>query len=124
MTILYMRRILSSGLTLLIIDALFLSIIAPIFQAQIIAVQGSPIKLNPLGAVLSYVFLIFALNYFILREKKPVMDAFLLGLAIYGTYEATTLALLRQWRVQTMVIDTLWGGVLFALTTAIVYRFF
>ena len=119
-----MRRILSSGLTLLLIDALFLFLIAPVFQSQIIAVQGSPIKMNPLGAVLSYVFLIFALNYFILRENKPVMDAFLLGLAIYGTYEATTLALLRQWRVQTMVIDTLWGGVLFAATTAIVYRFF
>jgi len=119
-----MRRILFSGLIFILIDALFLSLIAPVFQAQIIAVQGSPIILNPLGAVLSYVFLIFALNYFILREKKPVMDAFLLGLAIYGTYEATTLALLRKWRVQTMVIDTLWGGVLFAATTAIVYRFF
>jgi uncharacterized membrane protein len=119
-----MRRILSSGLTLLLLDAVFLSLITPVFNAQIIAVQGSPIKMNPLGAVLSYVFLIFALNYFILREKKSVMDAFLLGLAIYGTYEATSLALLRQWRIQTVVIDTLWGGVLFAATTAIVYRFF
>ena len=119
-----MRRILSSGLTLLAIDAVFLYLISPVFQAQIIAVQGSPIKLNPLGAVLSYVFLIFALNYFILRERKSIIDAFLLGLAIYGTYEATTLALLRQWRIQTVIIDTLWGGVLFAVTTAIVYRFF
>jgi uncharacterized membrane protein len=119
-----MRRILSSGLTLLLIDALFLFLIAPVFQAQIIAVQGSPIRMNPVGAILSYVFLIFGLNYFILMEKRTIKDAFLLGFVIYGTYEMTTLALLRKWRLQTAVIDTLWGGVLFAATTAIVYRFF
>jgi len=119
-----MRRLVLSGLTLLLLDAVFLYMIAPIFQAQIIAVQGSPIQWNPLGAILSYVFLIFGLNYFILQEKRSVKDAFLLGLVIYGTYETTTLALLRKWRLQTAVIDTLWGGVLFAATTAIVYRFF
>jgi uncharacterized membrane protein len=119
-----MRRILSSGFTILLLDAVFLSFIAPIFNAQIIAVQGSPIQMNPLGAILSYVFLIFGLNYFIIMEKRAIKDAFLLGLVIYGTYEATTLALLRKWRLQTAVIDTLWGGVLFAATTAIVYRFF
>jgi uncharacterized membrane protein len=119
-----MRRLVLSGLTLLLLDAVFLYMIAPIFQAQIIAVQGSPIQLNPLGAILSYVFLIFGLNYFILQEKRSVKDAFLLGLVIYGTYETTTLALLRKWRLQTAVIDTLWGGVLFGATTAIVYRLF
>jgi uncharacterized membrane protein len=118
-----MRTLVLSGLTLLLLDAVFLYLVAPIFNAQIIAVQGSPIKMNPLGAVLSYVFLIFALNYFILKENRPIKDAFLLGLAIYGTYEATSLALLREWRLQTVVIDTLWGGILFAATTAIVRRF-
>lgn len=117
-----MRKLVLSGLTLLLLDALFLYLIAPIFNAQIIAVQGSPIKMNPLGAILSYIFLIFTLNYFILRENRSIKDAFLLGLAIYGTYEATSLALLRNWRLQTVVIDTLWGGVLFASTTAIVRR--
>jgi len=119
-----MSRFISSGLTLLVLDGIFLSIISPIFQSQIIDVQGSPIQMNPLGAILSYVFLIFGLNYFIIMEKRTIKDAFLLGLVIYGTYEATTLALLRKWRLKTAVIDTLWGGVLFAATTAIVYRFF
>ena len=119
-----MNRIITSGITLLLLDAVFLSLIAPIFQAQIIAVQGSPIQLNPLGAILSYVCLIFGLNYFIIMEKRTVKDAFLLGLVVYGTYETTTLALLKKWRLQTVLIDSLWGGILFAATTAIVYRFF
>ena len=118
-----MRRIIFSGLTLLILDTIFLLFVSPMFNTQIIAVQGSPIKLNLVGTFLSYVFLIFGLNYFIIQQQRPVLDALLLGLVIYGTYETTTLALLRNWQYKTAIIDTLWGGVLFALTTAIVYRF-
>jgi uncharacterized membrane protein len=59
-------------------------------------VQGSPIKLNILAAVFTYIFLIFALNYFILREKRSVMDAFLLGISIYAVYEFTNLSLIKN----------------------------
>jgi len=118
-----MHRFIVSGLTLLLLDGVFLYCVSPLFQSQIIAVQGSPIKINPLGAVLSYIFLIFGLNYFIINDKRSIFDAFLLGIVIYGTYETTTMALLRKWFLQTAIIDTLWGGVLFATTTAIVYRF-
>ena len=32
------------------------------------------------------------------------------------------LALFKNWSVFTVIIDTLWGTVLFGLTTAIVYK--
>lgn len=117
-------RFLLSGITLLLIDLAFLYVMAPTFQSQILSVQGSPLRLNPLGALLSYAFLIFGLNYFIIKDKRSVKDAFLFGLVLYGLYETTTLALLKNWRLQTVLVDTLWGGTLFALTTALVYRFF
>jgi len=50
-----------------------------------------------------------------------VFDAFLLGVFVYGVYETTSLALLRKWRPTTVLIDTLWGGILFALTTYLTY---
>ena len=34
-----------------------------------------------------------ALNYFILRTHRPILEAFLLGFIIYGVFDATNLAL-------------------------------
>jgi uncharacterized membrane protein len=83
-------------------------------------VQGSNIQMNFLGAALCYIFLIAGLNYFIIKPHKSPTDAFLLGLVIYGVYETTNYALFKNWSILTVFIDTLWGGILFALTTYIV----
>lgn len=39
---------------------------------------------------------------------------------IYGVYETTNYALFKNWSILTVIIDTLWGGLLFASTTYIV----
>lgn len=116
-----MNQIITSAIILLVLDAVFVYLMTPIFSSQIFDVQRSPLHINPFGAILCYVFLIFALNYFILRKHNSVLDAFLLGIVIYGVYETTSFALLRKWRLKTVVIDTLWGGILFALTTYFTY---
>ena len=72
--------------------------------------------------ILCYVFIIFGLNYFIIQPHKNVQDAFLLGLVIYAIYELTTKALFKNWSYLTVILDTLWGGILFGLTTGIVYK--
>jgi uncharacterized membrane protein len=91
------------------------------FQGQIKNVQGGPIQLDMMAALLCYIFLILGLNYFILQKRRSVQDAFLLGLVIYAVYELTNKALLSKWSYLTVILDTLWGGILFALTTKIVY---
>mgnify|MGYP001228872730 CR=1 FL=1 len=58
------------------------------------------------------ILLVFGLYYFIISQNKKVFDAFLLGLVIYGVYESTNYALLKDWNFSTLVIDTLWGGIL------------
>ena len=92
------------------------------FKNQIEKVQQSPFRMNYFGAILAYVLLIFGLYWFIIKENKGLIDAFLLGIIIYGVYEGTTKALLKKWDYKTMIIDTLWGGILMSLTTLIVYR--
>ena len=77
-------------------------------------------QVNFLGAALCYIFLIVGINYFIIKPRKSVTDAFLLGLVIYGVYETTNYALFKNWSILTVIIDTLWGGLLFASTTYIV----
>ncbi len=76
--------------------------------------------MNYLGAALCYILLIIGINYFIIKPRRSVSDAFLLGIVIYGVYETTNLALFKNWSILTVIIDTLWGGLLFAATTYIV----
>ena len=90
------------------------------FDKQIQSVQGSQTKMNYLGAALCYIFLIVGINYFIIRPKKSITDAFLLGIVIYGVYETTNYAIFKNWSLLSVIIDTLWGGLLFASTTYIV----
>ena len=111
-----------STLIFLMLDGVFLTVASPMFKAQIADVQSSPLRVNMWGVILCYLFLIFGLQYFIISKRRPVLDAFLFGLVVYGVYETTTFALLKNWRIQTMLLDTLWGGVLFALTTFLTYK--
>jgi uncharacterized membrane protein len=104
------------------LDFAFLYSMRSMFNKQIIAVQGSPVVFNVYAAILCYIALIFGIYYFIIREKKSILDAFLLGIVIYAVYETTTLSLRKNWTWKTAVIDTMWGGTLFALTTFIVYN--
>ena len=114
-------NIIVSGILLLCIDSVYLSLIKDFFNKQIADVQRSPLKINIYGAILSYLFLIVGINYFIIQHNKSVFDAFMLGLVIYGVYEGTTYALLKDWRINTVILDTLWGGILFALVTYFTY---
>lgn len=109
-----------SAIIFVIIDFFYLNIIKQYFKNQIEKVQKTPLKVNILGALLCYIFLIFGLNYFIIQPKRSVSDAFLLGILIYGVYETTSYALLSNWSFLTVIMDTLWGGTLFAITTFII----
>jgi uncharacterized membrane protein len=111
-----------SAIVFISIDFVYLNLMKGYFENQIKKVQGSVLKFNLLGAALCYIFLIFGINYFIIKPRKSVNDAFLLGLVIYGVYETTNYALLTNWSIMTVIIDTLWGGILFALTAFIVNK--
>jgi len=112
--------LLLSAIIFITIDFVYLNVMKGYFDNQIKSIQGSPIKMNYLGAALCYILLIVGINYFIIKPSRSVSDAFLLGIIIYGVYETTNYALLKNWSILTVIIDTLWGGLLFATTTYIV----
>jgi len=115
--------LLISAILFVIIDSVYLNFMKDYFQKQVIKVQGSPIKMNFLGAILCYIFLIVGLNYFIIKPKKSVQDAFLLGIVIYGVYETTNYTIFKNWSILSVIIDTLWGGILFGSTTYLMRLF-
>jgi uncharacterized membrane protein len=116
-------KFLISALIFVSIDFFYLNLIKNYFSNQVKLVQGTPIKMNYLATLFTYILLIFGINYFIIKPNRSVQDAFLLGIIIYGVFETTNMALFKNWSWLTVLIDTLWGGVLFAITTFIV-RFF
>ena len=114
--------ILITAIVLTLIDFIYLNLIGGYFKNQVKKVQGTPLSVNYLGAAVCYVFLVVGLYYFIIKPHKSTSDAFLFGLVIYGVYETTNYALLKNWSIFTVFIDTLWGGLLFALTTIIINK--
>ena len=117
-----MLQYLISAIVFVILDGTYLNLVKGYFNKQVKSIQGSDIQMNIVATGLVYVVLIYGLNYFIIRRNKSVQEAALLGFFVYSVYELTNLALFKNWSVFTVIIDTLWGTVLFGLTTAIVYK--
>jgi uncharacterized membrane protein len=111
-----------SAIVLISLDFVYLNVMKGYFMNQVKLVQGTPLKVNYLGAAICYIFLITGLNYFIIKPRKSVTDAFLLGIVVYGVYETTNYALFSNWSLISVIIDTLWGGLLFASTTYVVEK--
>jgi uncharacterized membrane protein len=111
-----------SAIVLLSLDFVYLSVMKGYFENQVKKIQGTPLKIRVLSTAICYIFLIAGLNYFIIKPHKIVNDAFLLGIVIYGVYETTNYALFSNWSLLSVIIDTLWGGLLFASTTFIVNK--
>ena len=109
-----------SSIVFIVIDSVYLNFVKDYFNNQVKLIQGSSIKINSYAIIICYIILIFGINYFIIIPNRSILDAFLLGLIIYGVYETTNMALFSKWSWTTVLIDTLWGGILFALTTTIV----
>lgn len=107
------------GTVMVFIDCFFLYSISGHFNKMIKKIQGTDIKVNLWGAAFAYKFMLIILYYFIIIERKTWKDAFILGMCVYGTFEATNFTIIKDWNVYLAIIDTLWGGTLFALSTVI-----
>jgi len=117
-----MIQYLLSAIVFVVLDGFYLNLTKAYFNKQVKAIQGTEIKANFVAVAITYIFLIYGLNYFIIQKNRPVKDAALLGLVIYGVYEFTNLSIFTNWMVFSTIIDTTWGALLFGLTTAIVYK--
>jgi len=115
-------RLLVSAIVLVCLDFVYLKLFSNFYAKQIQAIQGSKLQMNLLAAIICYIFIIVSLNYFIIKPHRSVSDAFLLGLVTYGIYETTNWAIFTNWSLFSVILDTLWGGTLFALTTFIVRK--
>jgi uncharacterized membrane protein len=62
-----------------------------------------------------------ALTY-ILLQQTSLAGSFFIGISVYAVYDFTTLFIFRDYPLDFAVMDTLWGGVLFASSYYILNR--
>jgi len=117
-----MIKYLLTAIIFVVLDGIYLNLVKGAFNKQIKSIQGSDIQINYIYTAITYIFLIFGLNYFIIRRNRSVKDAALLGLTIYAVYEFTNLSLFKNWSIFIGIVDTIWGALLFGITTAVVYK--
>jgi len=101
---------------MLILDFIYLSLTKNFYNNLVRSIQGENIIIRPIAMILVYLLLAFAYNYFIVEKNGTIKDAFLLGMSIYGTFDLTNYAIFNKWNMKAVIIDTLWGGILFSLT--------
>lgn len=133
-----MKDILIIAALMFLIDFVYLSAISKHFNQQIKMVQNSKIEIDMVAGALCYIALVFGLYYFVIRHmnvgairsihspvmRKHILEAMILGWVIYAVYELTTKAIIKNWMWSTVVMDTVWGGLLFGLTTASYYAIY
>lgn len=107
---------LSTAAIFLVVDAVMLKLhLQPLFQRQL----GDGLLESPrmLAAALFYFAYIAGLLYLVsvpaLKAGTGVLvPAAILGAMAYGTFEFTSYAIMRDWSLQMVVTDVIWGTVL------------
>jgi uncharacterized membrane protein len=104
---------------LAVVDFPWLSLIGGPYMDAIRRIQGGA------KPVVRYfpAFLVYVALAFLVRKTETIQEAFLVGAATYAVYDFTVMALFKDYPLSLAISDTLWGGVLFAITRFLLDKF-
>ena len=116
----FLQTFLTILVVMLLLDSVYLFFTKNIFGEVVAKIQRTAMQLRLSGAIVVYLLMAVGLYYFIVKPGRSTWEAALLGLVIYGTFDFTNYAMLKNYDLKTAIMDTAWGSLLFALTTMIV----
>jgi uncharacterized membrane protein len=118
------------ALCMLLLDGLWLGFIANGFYLEnlkhLIRGDGSHFEVNYWAAGLVYVFMALGFLLFLApylsqwSYRQTVMKAAAFGIIVYGVYDFTNLATLKDWPLIVALADVAWGAVLYTITALVV----
>lgn len=117
-----------TAIVFLIGEAIMLpNVIKPLFQSVIGPQMADSLRLGP--AALFYIVHIGGLTWFAtlpaLRDgtaTSAFINGALLGLVAYGCYEFTSWTIMKNWSVQLVIADIVWGSVISGLSAYVAVR--
>jgi uncharacterized membrane protein len=116
-----------SCICLLLLDFLWIGLfMGKKYKKQILKIQGTKMKVNIMFAVFAYILMVIGMCIFVIpniRKSHAFVDSLLygltFGLVLYGVYDFTIGAVLTNWNIQLAIIDIIWGGFVFFISSFI-----
>jgi uncharacterized membrane protein len=113
-----LRTLIPLAAVIAVCDLPWLTFVTPWARTMFQRVQGgAPMEFRL--AALPPIYLALA---YLLSRTGSVRDAFFMGLAVYAVYDFTNLATLGKYELKFALSDSLWGGVLFAVSRLVAER--
>ena len=110
---------------ILVLDGIWLGLVSKdLYKREMGTLMAETFRVGPM--VLFYGLYPAALVYLTVGTAptgwgEVILRGAVLGLAAYGAYDLTNLAVVRDWPLKISVIDLAWGGVLSAAAAAAAY---
>tara|TARA_B100000945_G_C20298378_1_gene556759 strand:- start:401 stop:784 length:384 start_codon:yes stop_codon:yes gene_type:complete len=117
-----MKDILYPSIVMLVLDFLWLTLfMGPKYKIMIPNIQGSPLKTNIYYAIIVYILMIIGQQIFV----KPLINSYkdaliygsLFGIILFGVYDFTAGAVIKNWDLNLALIDVLWGSLLLTVSS-------
>ena len=116
------KKILVISIVMLVLDVIWLKFgIGPSFSKMVSNIQGKTTTINYYYAAGAYIFMIISFYQFIVKKNSNYFDSYLLGIIIFAVFDLTSAALFDDWKLELLVLDIMWGGLLY-LTTHYIYN--
>ncbi len=123
----FIKQYLTALVTFLIIDGIWLTVVAKNFYAKYLGYLMAPTP-NLIAAGVFYLIYILTLVVLVVApalQKGSLSSALLmgglLGLCAYATYDLTNLATIKDWPLVITIVDLVWGTFLTAAVAGISY---
>jgi uncharacterized membrane protein len=124
-----MIHLLFTALIFIILDLLWFQFSLPRFyNPTFLAVQKENMSFRISGGIFAWLLLAFGINYFVLANSSSKTEAFingaLLGFVIYGVYNGTNYATLKNYNIETAIADLTWGTIATGSVSLIAFSLF
>jgi uncharacterized membrane protein len=100
------------------------------YTSLIASVQNTSMIVRFIPTVLAYVTIILPIVLFVIpkvsylnRFRDSLLYGGILGACMYGMFSATNYALLKNWSLKVMLLDTFWGAFLYFIVTYLTTSF-
>ena len=110
----------------MILDGIYISLTYGLLFERVLRKinNTNTVKIRYWSAILFYFITAIGFYFFLEKERKPLYYSFLFGLFIYSFYEITNYTIIDSWTLPAVVVDSIWGGVLFLLVAVAMRIFF
>jgi uncharacterized membrane protein len=86
------------------------------FNIFVSRIQGSKINIGNLPYLIHVLFLMISYKVFVLNKNFTVKEALYFGIILFGFFNLSNYILFNNWNLKLTITDSLYGGLLFALT--------